>query len=75
MQARMAWRRVFSITRLLALLGYVFAFAGPAIAGGGNVLPPSAKAHGYSLAEAAGATAYFNVGPRTPDTLPAGFPF
>lgn len=44
-------------------------------AGGGNVLPPTAQPYGYSLAEAAAATAYFNVGPRTPDTLPAGFPF
>jgi hypothetical protein len=44
-------------------------------AGGGHVLPPTAHAHGYSLAAAAAATAYFNVGPRTPETLPSGFPF
>jgi len=74
MQAPLAWRGACGITRLLAL-GYFLAFAGAAIAGGGNVLPPTAKVHGYSLAAAAGATAYFNVGPRTPDTLPAGFPF
>ena len=47
----------------------------PAFAGGGEVLPPTAKVRGYSLAEAAATTAYFNEGPRTPDTLPVGFPF
>jgi hypothetical protein len=50
--------------------------AAPALAsGGGEVLPPGAKPHGYSLAEAAAATAYFNTGSRTPDTLPNDFPF
>lgn len=43
--------------------------------GGGQVLPPRGNPLGYSLAAAAAATAYFNTGPRTPDTLPAGFPF
>jgi hypothetical protein len=38
-------------------------------------VPPTAHAHGYSLADAALATAYFNEGPRTPDTIPSGFPF
>jgi len=42
---------------------------------GGNVLPPNARPHGYSLEAAAAATAYFNAGPRTPDTLPEDFPF
>jgi len=70
----MAWREVFGNFFLIALT-YFLAFAGPAIAAGGNVLPGTAKAQGYSLAEAAGATASFNVGPRTPETLPAGFPF
>jgi hypothetical protein len=47
--------------------------AAPALAGGGDVLPPSARPHGYSLADMAAATAAFNVGPfRTaghePDT-------
>ncbi len=51
------------------------AAAAPAFAGGGNVLPPTAQAKGYSLAEAAATTAYFNEGPRTPDTVPPGFPF
>ena len=45
-----------------------------AYAGGGNVFPAAAQPHGYSLAAAAAATAYFNEGPHTPDTLPAGFP-
>lgn len=49
--------------------------AAPAFAGGGNVLPPTASAKGYSLSEAAAATAHFNEGPRTPDTVPSGFPF
>jgi hypothetical protein len=49
--------------------------ATPAHAGGGSVLPPTAKAKDYSLAEAAAATAYFDTGPRTPDTLPKDFPF
>jgi hypothetical protein len=50
--------------------------AAPALAGGGGeVLPPGAKPHSYSLAEAAAATAYFNTGSRTPDTLPQDFPF
>jgi len=47
----------------------------PAWAGGSNVLPPTAHAKGYSLADAAAATAYFNEGPRTPDMVPLGFPF
>lgn len=38
------------------------------------MLPPTAQPHGYSLAAAAAATAYFNEGTRSPDTLPAGFP-
>jgi hypothetical protein len=43
--------------------------------GGGQVLPAGANAHSYSLVDAAEATAYFNTGPRTPDTLPENFPF
>ncbi|HQR33634.1 MAG TPA: hypothetical protein PLK30_12930 [Blastocatellia bacterium] len=41
----------------------------------GQVLPAGGKPKSYSLADAAAATAYFNTGPRTPDTLPGGFPF
>jgi hypothetical protein len=44
--------------------------ASPALAGGGNVLPATARPKGYSLAAMAAATAAFNTGPRTPDTLP-----
>jgi hypothetical protein len=40
---------------------YVVAAAVPALAGGGNVLPPTAKPKGYSLAEIAAATAIFNA--------------
>lgn len=67
-------RRVSWIGILGAIL-CVLAFAAPALAGGGNVLPPTALPKGYSLAEAAAATAYFNTGLRTPDTLPKNFPF
>jgi hypothetical protein len=62
-------------TRLVSLAFTWLLMAPCANAGGGNVLPPTAHAHGYSLAAAAAATAYFNVGPRTPETLPSGFPF
>ena len=51
------------------------AMTAPVRAGGGNVLPATARPKGYSLAEAAAVTAYFNTGPRTPDTLPDDFPF
>lgn len=74
MQTRTTWRAQFASAALFALACFL-ASAGTAIAGGGNVLPPTAKAKGHSLAEAAGDTAHFNVGPRTADTLPAGFPF
>jgi hypothetical protein len=57
-----------------AVLGLV-ALAVPALAASGNVLPPTARPKGYSLTEAAAATAVFNTGPRTPETLPTVFPF
>jgi hypothetical protein len=37
----------------------------PVFADGGNVLPPTARPHGYSLIDMAKMTAYFNTGPRT----------
>lgn len=40
-----------------------------------DVLSAGAKPHGYSLAKAAAATAYFNTGVRTPENLPSNFPF
>jgi hypothetical protein len=54
----------------LAVFGALGA-AAPALAGGGNVLPASAKPRGYSLAKIAGATAVYNTGfttgnPATP---------
>lgn len=70
-------RRATSISMVGAILCLLM-LATPALAGdggGGNVLPPTATPKGYSLTEAAAATAYFNAGPRTPDTLPANFPF
>jgi hypothetical protein len=70
--------KTFRGSRWLNILGTIvclLVFASPAFAEGGNVLPPTAQPEGYSLAEAAAATAHFNTGPRTPDTLPEGFPF
>ena len=43
-----------------AILGLI-ALAVPTLAGSGNVLPPTAKPKGYSLTEAAAATAFFNL--------------
>jgi hypothetical protein len=42
---------------------------------GGQLIPADEAPKGYSLTQAAAATAYFNTGPRTPDTLPQDFPF
>ena len=68
-------RRRISAARVWIAAACLLVIAAPALAGGGNVLPPTAQAKGYSLAEAAAATAYFNVGTHAPDTIPAGFPF
>lgn len=67
-------RRGVRGTSWVATIGLLTA-AAPALAGGGNVLPPTANPKGYSLEAAAAITAAFNTGPRTPETLPAGFPF
>ncbi len=66
-----ASRVVIGVSILCLLIAAAPVLAG----GGGEVLPPGAKPHGYSLVEAAAATAYFNTGSRTPDTLPQDFPF
>ncbi len=42
---------------------------------GGQLISASEEPKGYSLTDAAAATAYFNTGPRTPGTLPEDFPF
>lgn len=42
---------------------------------GGQILQANEEPRGYSLAEAAAATAYFNVGTRSLNTLPQNFPF
>jgi hypothetical protein len=57
---------LLAVAGLLALVA-----AGPALAGS-NVLPSSAKPKGYSLVDAARATAVFNTGPHdaTPPKLP-----
>lgn len=59
----------------LAALAYLLLVAAPAIAGGGTVMPPTGKPKGYSLSEAAAATASFNVGVHTGENVPADFPF
>lgn len=56
----------------------VCVFAMPALAGGGNVMPSNAKQKGYSLVDAAAATAVYNTGqmvgnPATPP--PPNVPF
>lgn len=67
---------VIRIAQQIALaVAWLVLTTSAAIAGGGNVMPGTAQPHGYSLIAAAGATAYFNEGPHTPDTIPAGFPF
>ena len=53
----------------------LLAFAAPASAQSGQILPATAKPQGYSLVEAAAATAFFNSGSRAEDELPKGFPF
>jgi hypothetical protein len=59
---------------LLAALLVLLVAACPALAGsGGNVLPSSAHPKGYSLSDAARATAVYNVGPR--DTAQPNWPF
>jgi hypothetical protein len=56
------------IAGFLALIG----IAVPAFAGGGNVMPSNAQPKGYSLIDAAAATAVFNTGDHsaTPPALP-----
>src|SRR4051794_4676942 len=61
------------MTRRLATLGVLagaLAAVPPAMAGGGNVLPATARQRGYSLADLARATAAFNLSDRDPADLP-----
>jgi hypothetical protein len=70
--------RVFDRTCRASICGAILCLliaAAPAFGGGGNVLPSRAKPKGYSLTDAAAATAYFNTGLRAADTLPEDFPF
>src|SRR3954451_12655348 len=62
----------FRIGMAVAVLGLAAA-AVPAVAGGGNVLPSNAKPKGYSLKDAAAATAVFDTGPH--DATPPKLPF
>ena len=63
-----------TIRRAVLAVAWLLLATSSAYAGGGNVLPATARPHGFTLAAAAAATAYFNEGPHTPDTVPAGFP-
>jgi hypothetical protein len=56
----------------VAAIGMVLGAAGPALAGGGNVLPSEARAKGYSLAELARITGPYVTGSysESPDTPP-----
>ena len=58
---------------IVAVVLGLAATAANALAGGGNVLPCGAKAKGYSLTDAARATAVFNTGPH--DAAPPKLPF
>jgi hypothetical protein len=49
--------------------------APPAMAEDGKVMPATAKPHGYSLSDLAGATAAFNVSSRDPANSPPDIPF
>jgi hypothetical protein len=72
MASRMTSLRRVRIVTLGMVLSIVTS-AAPARAGGGNVLPPTARPHGYSLTDMASATAIFNSGLR--DTQPPPTPF
>src|SRR5271166_4499067 len=62
---------VSSICTVLALFVTLAIPPTVAHAGGGNVLPPTAKPRDYSLSDMAVATAFFNTRPdRTPQNAP-----
>jgi hypothetical protein len=61
--------RDWTLKVFVAICG-VFTYTASALAGGGNVLPPDAQVKGYSLSDAAAATADFNTGGG-----PANVPF
>jgi hypothetical protein len=63
--------RDWTLKLFVAVLG-VFTFTASALAGGGNVLPPSAHAKGYSLSAIAVATAAYNT---DQSTAPPNVPF
>lgn len=60
------WTRFVSVWAMLIAAGISCGMCG----GDDALLPPDAAPDGYSLERAAAAVAPFNVGPRTPDTLP-----
>jgi hypothetical protein len=60
----------FGRAAVLTVAGFVLLATAARAQGGGNVLPPTARPHGYSLADMAAVTAFFNTGPRAPGTEP-----
>src|SRR5260221_478161 len=59
--------------RLVVSLGaalVLIASSAPALARGGHVLPPTAKAHGFTLADLAAATAPFTTSGNNPNFYP-----
>ena len=63
----------FRVALLGAFVGFAVAASPATTGGGGNVLPSNAKSKGYSLADAAAATAVFDTGPH--DATPPNLPF
>src|SRR5262249_48798123 len=61
----------FGRAAVLAAAGFfLLSTAARAQGGGGSVLPPTATPHGYSLADMAEDTAFFNTGNRDPGDVP-----
>lgn len=69
MRVGKAYGTARAVCFLVAALATI-ASTSTAWAGGGEVQPPQAKPRGYSLAQAAEASAAFNAGTRNPNTLP-----
>jgi hypothetical protein len=56
--------------RFLSVATALILFTGPALAGGGRVLPPNATPYGYTLADMARALALFTTSFNDPDFYP-----
>jgi hypothetical protein len=60
----------FGRATVLAAAGFVLLATAAHAQESGGVLPPAARPHGYSLADMAATTAFFNTGPRVPGSEP-----